>query len=134
VWWLVLYGFYLSVISTISITELLVGALFAAACAAAAVAARRALRDDAGSFRAPLRALPFLPAQVAYDARVLLLPRPPGRFDVVPLRPGAANGVVTLLLSTAPGTYVVRVSADRDRLLVHRIGAGPSRLDREVMR
>lgn len=133
-WWLALFGVYLCIISTISITELIVGAVFAAASAAAAVATRRALLTEIGSFGPPLRALPFLPPQVAYDARVLLLPRPAGRFDELSLRPGAANGLVTLLLSTAPGTYVVRVSSDRDRLLVHRIGAGPSRLDREVMR
>lgn len=129
-----LYGLYLSVISTISITELLAGALFAAACAAAAVVTRRALLGEAGSFRAPLQALPFLPPQVLQDGRVLILPRPAGRFEEVPLSPGTANGVVTLLLSTAPGTYVVRVSGDREHLLVHRIGAGRSRIDRVVRR
>lgn len=133
-WWLVLYAVYLCLISTISITELIVGAVFAAASATAAVAIRRALLTEIGPLGPPLRALPFLPPQVARDARVLVLPRPAGRFEELSLRPGAANGVVTLLLSTAPGTYVVRVSGDRDRLLVHRIGAGPSRFDREVMR
>lgn len=133
-WWLVLYGIYLIIISTISITELLVGAVFAAACAATALVTRRVLLTEAGSCRVPARALWFLPQQVAYDTRVLVLPRLEGRFEELTLRPGTANGVATLLLSTAPGTYVVRVSSDRDRLLVHRIGAGPSRLDREVMR
>lgn len=133
-WWLALFGIYLIIISTISITELIVGAVFAAVCAAAGVACSRVLLKDAGSFRVPPRVLPFLPPQVVYDGRVLVLPRPEGRFERLRLPRGTANGVATLLLSTAPGTYVVRVSGDRNRLLVHRIGDGPSRFDREVMR
>ncbi|NVI86086.1 hypothetical protein, partial [Actinomadura sp. BRA 177] len=53
-WWTVLLAVYLGLVSTISITEITVGALTAAAGAAAAVAARRALFTT-GPGRAPAR-------------------------------------------------------------------------------
>lgn len=131
-WWLALFGVYLCVISTISPTELLVGAVAAAACAAAAVAVHRVLLGDLDSHGGALRALPLLPAQIVRDCGALFRPRVEGRFAEVPVRAGGGGGLATVVLSASPGTYVVRVARDRRTLLVHRIGRRVSRLERVV--
>jgi multisubunit Na+/H+ antiporter MnhE subunit len=141
VWWIVLFAAYLAIISTISLTEVIVGAATAAAGALAAVFTRRSLlavdnderyRPRGAWARWPLR----LPDQVAVGfAQVLLRPR--GEFAEIRLpagdRAAARRGYAALALSVAPNTYVADVDPDRGVLLVHRIGR-PSAMEREVTR
>jgi hypothetical protein len=131
-WWATLFGIYLAVISTISATELVVGAAAAALGAAAAVATRRVLLSDLAIARPPLRALLLLPPQILRDCLLLLRPTPRGRFAEVSLPSGEGDGVMTLILSTSPGAYVARVFPDRDVVVVHRTGDRPSLLEREM--
>jgi multisubunit Na+/H+ antiporter MnhE subunit len=141
VWWVVLFAAYLTIISTISITEIIVGTATAAAGAAAAVLTRRQLlaadnderyRPRGGWVRWPLR----LPGQVA--AGFLHLLRPRGQFAEIQLpddeRAAARRGYAALALSVAPDTYVADVDPERNVLVVHRIGERPSAMEREVTR
>jgi multisubunit Na+/H+ antiporter MnhE subunit len=141
VWWAVLFTTYLAVISKISPTELVVGALAAAAGAAGAVVTRRALlsADNAQHYRPRvswLRWLLPLPAQILADA--VRLTRPHGGFAELRLpaddRAAALRGFATLAVSASPGTYVTGVDPDRDVLIVHRITDRPSALERAVRR
>jgi multisubunit Na+/H+ antiporter MnhE subunit len=141
VWWVVLFAAYLTIISTISITEIIVGTATAAAGAAAAVLTRRQLlaadnderyRPRGGWVRWPLR----LPGQVAAGFARLLRPR--GGFAEIQLpddeRAAARRGYAALALSVAPDTYVADVDPERNVLVVHRIGERPSAMEREVTR
>jgi hypothetical protein len=142
VWWAVLFAAYLAIISTISPTEIVVGAATGAAGAAAAVITRRTLlaADNDERYRpraAWLRWMLRLPGQVVTGfARVLLNPR--GRFTEVRLpedeRSAARRGYTALALSVAPDTYVADVDPERDTVVIHRIGDRPSGLEREVAR
>jgi multisubunit Na+/H+ antiporter MnhE subunit len=141
VWWAVLFATYLAVISKISITELVVGALAAAAGAAGAVVTRRALlsADNAQRYRPRvswLRRLLPLPGQILADA--VRLTRPHGGFAELRLpdddRAAALRGFATLVVSASPGTYVAGVDPDRDVLIVHRITDQSSALERAVRR
>lgn len=141
VWWVVLFAAYLAIISTISPTEIVVGAATGAAGAGAAVLTRRTLlaADNDASYRpraAWLRWVALLPGQVvAGFARVLGRPR--GEFDEARLPPdersAARRGFSALALSFAPDTYVADVDPERDTVLLHRIGR-PGALEREVTR
>ncbi|MCO5974349.1 Na+/H+ antiporter subunit E [Actinoallomurus soli] len=131
VWWAALYVVYLGIISTVSVTELVVGAAAAAFCATAAVATRRALLTDLAIGRPRLRVLLLLPPQIVRDSVVLLLPARHGRFAEIPMR-SDRDGVLTLLLSLSPGTYVTRVRPDRDTLQVHRAEDRSSPVEREL--
>jgi multisubunit Na+/H+ antiporter MnhE subunit len=141
VWWAVLLATYLAVISKISVTELIVGALASAAAAAAAVVTRRALLSADNPERYEPRpgwlrwALP-IPAQILADSVRLLRPR--GRFGEVALpeddRAAALRGFAALAVSTSPGTYVTEVDPDRNILVVHRITPRPSAVERAVSR
>ena len=141
VWWIMLLVAYLAIISTISLTEIVVGAGTAAAGAAAAVLTRRQLlaadnderyRPRGGWARWPLR----LPDQVATGFVRLLRPR--GEFAEIRLpedeRAAARRGYAALALSVAPDTYVADVDPERNVLVVHRIGERPSAMEREVTR
>jgi multisubunit Na+/H+ antiporter MnhE subunit len=142
VWWAVLFGAYLAIISTISPTEIVVGAATGAAGAASAVLTRRTLlaadNDERYRPRARwLRWLLLLPGEiVAGFARLLVRPR--GEFTEIHLpadgRPAARRGFTALALSVAPNTYVADVDPDRDTVVIHRIGERPSALEREVSR
>ena len=148
VWWAVLFVTYLFLISSVSVTELIVDAAAAGAGAAAAVAARRALltADNPESYRPHARwaswALP-LPAQIPLDTLMLARPRLESTLTELSLTPGdeaggtapdnraaARRGFATLVISSSPGTYVLRVDPDRDVLVLHRVGRKPSALER----
>ncbi|MCO5997153.1 Na+/H+ antiporter subunit E [Actinoallomurus rhizosphaericola] len=131
VWWAALYVVYLGIISTVSVTELVVGAVAAAFCATAAVATRRALLTDLAIARPRLRVLLLLPPQIVRDSVVLLRPARHGRFAEVPM-PSDHDGVLTLLLSLSPGTYVTRVRPDRNAVQVHRTEDRSSPVEREL--
>lgn len=141
-WWIALYGIYLSVISTISVTELVVGALTAAAGAAAAVATRRVLlgSGDGESYRpraAWWRWLTPLPGQLLGDSLRLARVRQRGELAEVALpaesRAAAQRGLAALMISTPPGTYVAEVDPRRDTFVVHRLGRGPGAVERRIV-
>lgn len=147
-WWTALLAVYLALVSTISITEITLGALTAAAGAAAAVAARRALLTTgtartaggdgtgrpaaAGRLLAPLARLP---AQIVADtARITLRGASGGDWTTLACPPGpAGRGAATLLMSTSPGTYVGGADPERALLRVHRL-TGPSPFERSLRR
>lgn len=139
-WWVLLFAAYLAIISKISPTELVVGALTAAAGAAAAVVTHRTL-SAAGiseSYRPRhewIRWLRPLPLQILGD--VVRLVRPRGGFAELRLpaddRAAALRGFAGLVVSTSPGTYVAEVDPDHDVFVVHRVG-GLSAVEREVTR
>jgi hypothetical protein len=140
VWWAVLFAAYLAVVSTISPAEIVVGAGTASAAAAAAVLTRHTLlaADNDDRYRPRARWLLWLrwmPTEIVTGfARLLAHPR--GTFTEVRLptddRSAARSGFATLALSVAPAAYVVH--ADRDTLLLHRIGDRATALEREVTR
>lgn len=132
IWWLILYGIYLGIISSVSPTELIVGAAAAGVGAAAAVATRRVLLRGLDVSFPRLGRLLLLPPQILRDSTLLIRPGPRGGFTEVPVPPCRGSGVVTLVLSVSPGTYVAQVTPDRTSLLVHRAEERPSRLEREV--
>lgn len=140
-WWVVLFAFYLAIISTISLTEIVVGAVAAAACAIAAVASRRTLlaagNDESHRPRARwLRWLVPLPLQIVTGSVRLLRPR--GEFAEVRLpedsRAAVRRGFAVLALSVAPNGYVADVDPERNILVVHRLDGRPTALEREVTR
>jgi hypothetical protein len=142
VWWAVLSGGYLALISAISPTEIAVAAATGAAGAASAVLTRRTLltADDDERHRPHTRWLlwvPRLPGEIVIGF-TRLLGRPRGTFTEVRLaadgRPAARHGFAALALSVAPNTYVADVHPDRDTVVIHRIGDRPTALEREVSR
>jgi Na+/H+ ion antiporter subunit len=141
VWWAVLFAVYLAIISTVSLTEIVVGTAGGAAGAAAAVLTRRTLlaadNDERYLPRAAwLRWVARLPAQVVVGF-VRVLARPRGEFAEARLpadeRSAARRGFSVLALSFAPDTYVADVDPERDTVILHRIGR-PGPLEREVTR
>ncbi|MEO3824371.1 hypothetical protein [Actinomadura sp. B10D3] len=145
-WWAVLLGCYLALVSTVSMTEIIVGAVAAGAGAAAAVAARRVLlatgpsEGDGAAGRGTVvparlvRPIVRLPAQIVADtARIAVRGASGGRWVTLTAAPGSAGrGVATLLVSTSPGTYVGGVDPVRGMLRVHRLAGGPSRFERRL--
>jgi multisubunit Na+/H+ antiporter MnhE subunit len=140
-WWVVLFALYLALISTISLTEIVVGATAAVACAVAAVVSRRTLLAADGDERYRPRArwlrwLVPLPVQVVTGAVRLLRPR--GEFTEVRLpedpRAAARRGFAVLALSVAPTGNVADVDPERNVLVVHRLDGRPTALEREVTR
>ncbi|WP_165964619.1 hypothetical protein [Actinomadura sp. KC216] len=140
-WWTVLLAGYLAMASGITLTEITVGALTAAACAAAAVAGHRVLftADRARRTVPPVRLLPALaplPAQITADtARIIVRGAPGGRWTDLAVAPGPADrAAATLLLSASPGAYVGAVDPEHGRLRVHRLARGPSPSERRLRR
>lgn len=141
VWWVVLLATYLAIVSTISVTEILVGVPAAAAGAAVAVVTRRALLAADNPERylprpAWLRWLLPLPVQILTDSLRLL--RPHGEFDELRLpdddRRAALRGFAALTVSASPGAYVAEVLPDRGDLVLHRISRRRSAVEREISR
>ncbi|GII94527.1 Na+/H+ antiporter subunit E [Sinosporangium siamense] len=144
VWWLLLFGCYLALVSSYPPVELAVGAVTAAVCAWLAALTRRAERLRFRPRAAWLRWVPPMLARVPPDlwtlARVLARRDVPTGFDEVPCpetggekRTTAWHALATLALSFSPGTYVIRVRTGRpDKLIVHRLGktAGLTRMMR----
>ncbi|MFB4303942.1 hypothetical protein [Actinomadura sp. NTSP31] len=154
-WWAVLFALYLSLISTIDLVEITVGAVVAAVAAAAATGGRRALfstgtagdpagrRSPAADLAPGLRPVPparlaaplaLLPAQIVADsARVAVLGASGGTWTRLAAAPGAANrGTATLLVSTSPATYVGGVDPEHGMLTVHRLTPHPSPFERRL--
>lgn len=130
-WWAALLAGYLGIVSTDSRTEVLVGAAAAGVGAAAAVATRRVLLTGLDASGPRIGWLLLLPAQILRDTAALFRPRVRGRFATVGVR-ARESAAATLVLSTSPGTYVSRISADRRVVTLHRITRGPSPLERKV--
>lgn len=131
IWWVALTAGYLGMVSTISLTEFVVGAGGAAAGAAAAMAARRVLAPGRASVSSvPPKALVWLPPQILRDtARVLWSPK--GEWGEMRVA-GGSLGAATLLVSVAPASYVGEADPERGRLVLHRVGAGPSALEKRL--
>lgn len=139
-WWAAIFVGYLALISTVSLTELIVGGVAASLAAAAAVGARRALFEEDGAAargtRLDAAVSLILIRQVGRDA-VRLTGRVRDGFGEgrVPAdrRSAGWTGLLTLVLSASPGTYVAQVAPERDRFIVHRVGEGPDRLERRLL-
>jgi hypothetical protein len=154
-WWAVLFGCYLILISSVSLTELVVGAAAATVATATAITARRTLfsslseagEDAVGARlawggRAALHGLAVLPRQIVTDTARLARPPWPtdgfGRLELpraaesARLRDSTQRGLITLLISASPGAYVTDVDPGRGVLTVHRIDPRPGPLERSV--
>jgi hypothetical protein len=156
-WWAALTAVYLGLASTISVTEITVGAAAAAACAAAAVAGRRALLTDeptgepadrptgepAGGAAPGRRPVPLarlagplalLPVQITADiARITVRGAAGGDWTPLAVAPDPARrGAATLLMSASPGTYVGGVDPGRNLVRVHRLTPRPSPFERRL--
>lgn len=151
-WWVALFLIYLSLLSSITIVEIGVGAAVAALGGVLAVLARQA---EWAIFRFRLRWIGWLPALLAAlvaDTATLVallaaairgLPAEGTRFDRLTLPPESRlhvartrRAIVTILLSLTPGTYVVdtRPGDDgADELILHRVGRR-QRLAKEIAR
>jgi multisubunit Na+/H+ antiporter MnhE subunit len=136
-----LFVMYLAIVSTISASEVVIGALAATGGAAAAVATRRALlsADNPERYRprfAWLRWLRHVPGQIVTDSARLLRPR--GQVATVRMpaddRAAARRGFSALVLSISPGDYVIKVDPDENTLTIHRAVRRDSALEREVTR
>ncbi|GAA4062124.1 hypothetical protein [Actinomadura miaoliensis] len=130
-WWVPLLAIYAALVSTLSPTEVLVGAAVAAASAVAGVAARRTLlntRPARGGGDQVRRLAVRLPGRIAADTARVLAPRLHGQWDQMSVgRQAARRGAVTLLVSASPGGYVAAVDPDRGVLTVHRLTRAPTR-------
>jgi multisubunit Na+/H+ antiporter MnhE subunit len=130
-WWGALLATYLGLVSSVSFTEIMVGAAAAGVGAAAAVATRRTLLAGLDASWPRAGWLVLLPAQILRDTAVLFGPRVRGRSAEVTV-PARQTPAATLVLSTSPGTYVSGISGDRRHLALHRITRRPSPLERKV--
>jgi multisubunit Na+/H+ antiporter MnhE subunit len=144
-WWAVLVVVWLATLNAMSWQELVAASVLAAP---GAVAARRARRAAEVTWRPRprwLRALMFLPWAVVHDAVAVLLlaarpvRRPAGRLgwlslarDADPARQVAREGLATAALSVSPGSVVVDSTDEHDRLLVHWLPVGETRLRQEI--
>lgn len=136
-WWVGIFAGYLGLIYTVSVSELVAAAVTATAASLAAVGARRVLFTRRGRRGSPILVSPLVPAaQVVHDV-VRLAGRLRGGFAERRIPPdrrtAGRTGALTLLLSVTPGTYVAQVAPGRDRLVVHRIGPRPDRLERRLL-
>jgi multisubunit Na+/H+ antiporter MnhE subunit len=142
VWWAGLVAVYLGSLTTVDLLELTAALVLGAGGAALAVAARRVAGDSWSLRPGWLRWIPVLAGAVVADTiRVLgLLARPrrlhrrTGDLREVPLaEPVEARAAVGgLVLSAAPGSYVVDVDLDRNRLVAHVLVDGRPDVARAV--
>jgi multisubunit Na+/H+ antiporter MnhE subunit len=142
IWWVVLAACYLVLISSVTSSELVTGAVVAALASTVAVVASREFRPARPPWRL-VRALPRLVVDVAASTGVLVaaLPRRGahlGRSQSLPLamteERRAWRTYAVLLVSAAPGSYASDVHVgdkdgdkdgekdEPDRLTVHRLG------------
>ncbi|WP_019633796.1 Na+/H+ antiporter subunit E [Actinomadura atramentaria] len=136
------FALYWALLSATTGPQLVVGAGVAVAAALAGRAAARALtgpapRPAGRRLAAPARAAVALPVQILWDARWLVLPTPRGEHATFRFpEPGGPDrtGLVTLLLSAAPGTFVTRVDAERGEFTVHRLASRPDLVERGLRR
>ncbi|MEU2391712.1 hypothetical protein [Streptomyces sp. NPDC007369] len=139
VWWAVLTGATVVMISTPGPVELLVAGTAAAGAALVAGRMRRAagLRVSGGS-GAP-RAVAALPAAAVRGLAVLVtvLVRPgarPGRVRRIRLREGADRSWAGVVLGWSADTCVIDFPEGRDRVVVHTFADRPGGPERAVRR
>lgn len=139
VWWLVLLGLYVALISTLSIAELVVGALVAAIAAAVALLTARAFDVDATLPAFRWRWLLSFPVDAGIDVARLtrrVVSCLPGRrttagwWDTAELPDDAGpteavRAYAVLVVSLTPASYVVDVHVDDESddagvLQIHR--------------
>jgi multisubunit Na+/H+ antiporter MnhE subunit len=146
-WWAALLLVWLATLTAFSLEELATASALAVPCALAARAARRAAGIRWRIKPGWARWLLSVPWSVLHDTvAVLLLAVRPDRpeddsFQEVVLsgdRDSAGrNGheaLATAALSAAPGSVVVDAGEQHDRLLVHTLPIGRTRLERAVRR
>lgn len=143
-WWVVLVGVYLGSLSTVDLLELAAALVLGAAGAALAVVARRVAGDFWPLRPGWLRWTPVLVGAVLADTvRVVgLLARPrrlrgrAGELREMPLaEPADARAAVGgMVLSAAPGSYMVDVDEERRALVAHVLVDGRPDLARAVTR
>ncbi|MBO2449527.1 hypothetical protein J4573_20670 [Actinomadura barringtoniae] len=130
-WWVALTAGYLGMVSTISLTEFVVGATGSAVGAAAAMGARRVLAAErTGASSVPPKALLWLPPQILGDT-VRVLWSPQGDWGEMRMGQGRL-GAVTLLVSVAPASYVGEADPESGRLVLHRVDGRPSALEKRL--
>jgi multisubunit Na+/H+ antiporter MnhE subunit len=143
-WWCVAVGVWIASLSAWSTHDFVVAAGCALPCAAAALAARRAVDAAWHPPLATLRWLALLPVGVVRDtAFVLSLPlrrRVPTELRAVDVgapgdSPAAAGrrAVAVTVLNATPGTVVYGSDPERGTVLVHAV-RGPSRTERTAAR
>ena len=142
-WWVVAVGVWMASLSAFSGQDLIVAMACAVPCAAAAIAARRAID---GAWRPPREAVGWMalwPWEIVIGtAKVLTLPlrrSAIGELRRIDLAVGretksrAAGGraFATLMLSATPATFVVTTDDENGTALAHAIGP-PSPLERRL--
>lgn len=135
-WGVVCLGVWVVTLSTITVPELVLGALVAAACGALGAAARRALGIRGVLPWRWLRSVALLPAAVPLDAIAVLRSLrhgEAGRMERVHLNGAQGDGAAAegrraayvLLVSASPGSVVLDVDPASGVAVVHVLGAGP---------
>jgi multisubunit Na+/H+ antiporter MnhE subunit len=148
-WWAACLGLWLLTLSSITLPELVVGAVAALPCAVLAVLARRAVQGSWPARPAWIRWLLPLPVAVVADSvRVLglaagvLIGRriPDGELRRLrfPRDEDAGSrrtreAVAVLLVNTSPGTVVLDID-DSGEMLLHSLGGGRPRMEEVVRR
>lgn len=142
-WWVVAVGVWMASLSAYSGQDLVVAMGCAVPCAAAAVAARRAIE---GAWRPPRDAIGWValwPWEIVVGAaKVLTLPLRRSvtgelrRLDLAAGRETKARAAgrrafATLALSATPTTFIVTTDDEKGTALAHAISA-PSRLERRL--
>ncbi|MFI8461859.1 hypothetical protein [Kitasatospora sp. NPDC085464] len=140
VWFGVLVGMTVVLISSVSPVELLVAGVAASGGALAARRLRLAAGIDPGGARGALRSAARLPGAVlggcavlarAVLARALLSgPRQAG-LRRVRLRPGVGPGWAATLVAASPDTCVLEIG-EHGEVLVHALGPRPGPVERVV--
>ncbi|HEX4226765.1 MAG TPA: hypothetical protein VHZ97_30660 [Pseudonocardiaceae bacterium] len=128
VWWAVLLLVWLASLNAFSYAELGTAAGLALPCALAARAARIAA---GGRWRIRARWLLLVPSAILHDMVSLLRLGSSERddsFDEIDIH--GYQAMATIVVSATPGSVVV--DADDDRLLVHRLPIGQTRLTEAV--
>jgi multisubunit Na+/H+ antiporter MnhE subunit len=146
-WWAALLLVWLATLDAFSFEELAIAGALAVPAAWAARAARGAMGIHWRVEPGWARWLLSVPWAVLHDtAAVLLLAARPDRpeddsFEDIQLGgdhdSAGRNGheaLATAVLSATPGSVVVDAGADHDRLLVHTLLVGRTRLERAVRR
>ncbi|POM22278.1 hypothetical protein BTM25_56900 [Actinomadura rubteroloni] len=136
------FALYVALISEIVWPQLVVAGVAAVVASAAGYAAARLLtsgpeRPEPARRGGAARAVAALPVQIVADARWLALPVPSGaRAEFRGPAPAGPDwtGVVTLLLSAAPGTFVTQVDPERGVFVLHRLASGPDLVERGLGR
>jgi multisubunit Na+/H+ antiporter MnhE subunit len=148
VWWVILVGVWLVTLNAFSYQELAVAAVLALPCAVAARAARRAAEVRWAVGASWSRWLLALPGAILHDTVGVLglAMRRRTREDEDEFRElrlptesddasrAGREALTTEILSATPGSVVVDANDDHDRLLVHAVPIGRTRLERETSR